>query len=127
MQIWSVTNDVGPSVTRRSPWRPRVAPQLTSFSSAVITLVGSLRLIILDFGMHRHCLHLLASHTAAVQMERADNTEASDHADHTCAVYCVACFFFFFLVGSCVQIEDSAVVFVLMINLPMIRWCQQAL
>lgn len=32
-----------------------------------------------------------------------------------------------FLVGSCVQIEDSAVVFVLMINLPVIRSCQQAL
>lgn len=126
MQIWSVTNDVGPSVTRWSPWRPRVASQLTSFSSAVITLVGSLRLIILDFGMHRHCLHLLASHTAAVQIERADNTEASDHANHTHAVYCVACVFFF-LVGSCVQIEDSTVVFVLMFNLPMIRLCQQAL
>lgn len=75
--------------------------------------------------MHRHCLHLLASHTAAVQIERADNTEASDHADHTYAVHCVACLFF--LVGSCVQIEDSTVVFVLMINLPMIRSCQQAL
>lgn len=34
---------------------------------------------------------------------------------------------FFFLVGSCVQIEDSAVVFVPMINLPVIRSCQQAL
>lgn len=43
------------------------------------------------------------------------------------ALYIVLPVFFFFLVGSCVQIEDSAVVFVLMINLPMIRWCQQAL
>lgn len=64
MQIWSVTNDVGPSLTRSSPWRPHVAPQLTSSSSTVITLVGSLRLIILDFGMHCHCLHSLAPHTA---------------------------------------------------------------
>lgn len=64
MQMWSVTNDVGPSLTRSSPWRPHVAPQLTSSSSTVITLVGSLRLIILDFGMHRHCLHLLAPYAA---------------------------------------------------------------
>lgn len=89
--MWSVTNDVGPCVTRRSPWRPHVAPQLTSFSSAVITLVGSLRLIILDFGMRRHCLHLLASHTAAVQIEQADNAEAKrHHANGTNAVCCVA-------------------------------------
>lgn len=64
MQIWSVTNDVGPSLTRSSPWCPHVAPQLTSSSSTVITLVGLLRLIILDFGMHCHCLHSLAPHTA---------------------------------------------------------------
>lgn len=64
MQIWSVTNDVRPPLTRSSPWLPCVAPQLTSLSSTVITLVGSLRLIIVDFGMHCHSLHLLASHTA---------------------------------------------------------------
>lgn len=64
MQIWSVTNDVGPSLTRSSLWCPHVAPQLTSSSSTVITLVGLLRLIILDFGMHCHCLHSLAPHTA---------------------------------------------------------------
>lgn len=64
MQIWSVTNDVGLSLTRSNPQRPHVSPQLTSSSSTVITLVGSLRLIILDFGMHCHCLHLLAPHTA---------------------------------------------------------------
>lgn len=64
MQIWSVTNDVGPSVTRSSLWCPHVARQLTSSSSTVITLVGLLRLIILDFGMHCHCLHSLAPHTA---------------------------------------------------------------
>lgn len=63
MQIWSVTNDVGLFLTRSSPQRPHISPQLTSSSSTVITLVGSLRLIILDFGMHCHCLHLLASHT----------------------------------------------------------------
>lgn len=64
MQIRSVTNDVGLPRTRSSPWRPHVFPQLTSSSSTVITLVGSLRLIILDFGMLCHCLHLLAPRTA---------------------------------------------------------------
>lgn len=52
------------SDTFEPPRRPRVVPQLTSSSSAVITLVELLRLIILDFGMHCHCLHLLAPHSA---------------------------------------------------------------
>lgn len=56
-------NDVGPSLTHSSPRRPHVTPQLTTSSAIVITLVGSLRLIVLDFRMHCHSLHLLAPHT----------------------------------------------------------------
>lgn len=66
-----MTNDVGPSLLRRSPRRGCGVPPLPSSSSTVIILLGLLSLITCDFGVLCFCLPLVPPEL--VLIERADS------------------------------------------------------